>query len=235
MKNFEEIVRYAQDCSKASGPKKIAVAFAQDEDVLKALKGAVDEGICKPILVGDSDKIIAISKDIDFDLKNIEIIDEKDGPSACKKAVSLVSSGKAQIVMKGLIDTSIFLKAVLDKEVGLRTGNVLSHAAVFSIDTYHKPFIVTDAAMSIAPDAEEKRQLLENALELSCALGVKVPKVAVICAKEKVSQKMPATLDAAELVQMQNSGKIKNCIVEGPYALDNAISKEAAEIGRAHV
>lgn len=230
MKNFEEIIKYAQGCSQILGHKKIAVAFAQDEDVLKALKAAVNEGICEPILVGDKEKIIEISKDIDFDLGNVEIIDEKDGSSACKKAVSLVSSGHAQIVMKGLIDTSIILKAVLDREIGLRTGNILSHAAVFSADTYHKLFIVTDAAMSIAPNANEKRQIIENAVDLSRALGTEIPKVAVICAKEKVNPKMQATLDAAELVQMQADGKMKGCIVEGPYALDNAISKEAAEL-----
>jgi len=230
VKKFEEIIKYAQECAHAEGPKKIAVAFAQDEDVLKALKAAVKERICEPILVGDKEKIIDISNQINFDSGNSEIIDEKDGTLACRKAVSLVSSGQAQIVMKGLIDTSIILKAVLDKEIGLRTGNVLSHAAVFSVDTYHKFFIVTDAAMSIAPNADEKRQIVENAAVLSRALGAKVPKVAVICAKEKVNPKMQATLDAAELVEMQSEGKMAGCIVEGPYALDNAISKEAAEL-----
>lgn len=226
MKKFEDIVKYAQEYANTNGPKKIAVAVAQDEDVLKALKSAVKENICKPVLVGDKEKIIEISNEINFDLNNIEIIDEKDGTQACKKAVSLVSSGQAHIVMKGLIDTSIILKAVLDKEIGLRTGNVLSHAAVFSVNTYHKFFIVTDAAMSIAPNADEKRQIVENAVELSKALGAEVPKVAVICAKEKVNPKMQATLDAQELVDM----KINGCIVEGPYALDNAISKEASDL-----
>ena len=230
MIKFDEIIKYAQDYANAMGPKKIAVANAQDEDVLKAIKEAVKENICKPILVGDADKIAEIAVEVELELNNIDIIDEKDGNEACRKAVELVSSGKADIVMKGLIDTSIILKAVLDKEIGLRTGNVLSHAAVFSVDTYHKFFIVTDAAMSIAPDAEEKRQIIENTLTLSRALGAQIPKVAVICAKEKVNPKMPATLDAQELVQMQKDGKITGCIIEGPYALDNAISKEAAEI-----
>lgn len=230
MIKFDEIIKYAQDYANAMGPKKIAVANAQDEDVLKAIKEAVNENICKPILVGDADKITELAEIVELDLNNIDIIDEKDGNEACRKAVELVSSGKADIVMKGLIDTSIILKAVLDKEIGLRTGNVLSHAAVFSVDTYHKFFIVTDAAMSIAPDAEEKRQIIENTLTLSRALGAQLPKVAVICAKEKVNPKMPATLDAQELVQMQKDGKITGCIIEGPYALDNAISKEAAEV-----
>lgn len=230
MIKFDEIIKYAQDYANAMGPKKIAVANAQDEDVLKAIKEAVNENICKAILVGDADKITELAETVELDLNNIDIIDEKDGNEACRKAVELVSSGKADIVMKGLIDTSIILKAVLDKEIGLRTGNVLSHAAVFSVDTYHKFFIVTDAAMSIAPDAEEKRQIIENTLTLSRALGAQLPKVAVICAKEKVNPKMPATLDAQELVQMQKDGKITGCIIEGPYALDNAISKEAAEV-----
>lgn len=230
MIKFDEIIKYAQDYANAMGPKKIAVANAQDEDVLKAIKKAVNENICKPILVGDKDKITQLADIIELELNNIDIIDEKDGKEACRKAVELVSSGKADIVMKGLVDTSIILKAVLDKEIGLRTGNVLSHAAVFSVDTYHKFFIVTDAAMSIAPSVEEKGQIIENTLTLSRALGAELPKVAVICAKEKVNPKMQATIDAGELVQMQKNGKISGCIVEGPYALDNAISKEAAEL-----
>lgn len=230
MKKFVEIIKYAQEYANTKGPKKIAVACAQDEDVLLALKAAVFENICSPILVGDKEKIIDISKEINFDLKNIEIIDEKDGTLACRKAVALVSSQKADIVMKGLIDTSIILKAVLDKEIGLRTGNILSHAAVFSVETYHKFFIVTDAAMSIAPNADDKRQIIENTVKLSRSLGAEVPKVAVICAKEKVNDKMQATLDAKALVDMQNDGILSGCIVEGPYALDNAISKEAAEL-----
>jgi len=163
MKKFEEIL----DLAKKKGAKKISVAFAQDEEVLKAVKAAVNENICVPILVGDKDKIIDISKEINFDISNIEIIDEKDGNESARKAVSLVSSGKADIVMKGLIDTSIILKAVLDKEIGLRTGNILSHAAVFSIEKYHKLLIITDAAMNIAPNADEKRQILENTLKLA--------------------------------------------------------------------
>jgi len=230
VKKFEEIIEYARERAGAEGPKKIAVAVAQDEDVLKAVKEAVNENICVPVLVGDREKITDICGEIQFDISDIEIIDEKDGTEACKKAVSLVSSKKADIVMKGLIDTSIILKAVLDKGIGLRTGNVLSHAAVFSVDTYHKFFIVTDAAMSIAPDADEKRQIIENSVVLSRALGAEIPKVAVICAKEKVNPKMQATLDAQELVQMQQDGRISGCIVEGPYALDNAISREAAKI-----
>lgn len=226
MKKFEDILTLA----KSKGLKKIAVAVAQDEEVLKAVKSAVNEKICVPVLVGDKKKIKEIAEEIGFDLNNLEIINEEDGNEASRKAVELVSSGKADIVMKGLIDTSVILKAVLDKEIGLRTGNILSHAAVFSIERYHKIVLITDAAMNIAPNADEKRQILENSLVLSHSLGIEKPKVAVICAKEKVSSKMQATVDAQEIVQMYNDGRITGCIVDGPYALDNAISREAAEL-----
>jgi len=226
MKGFKEIIKLAQN----NGPKIIAVAAANDEDVLKAIKIALDENICTPILVGDKELIQSISKKINLDLSKVEILDEKDNKQASIKAVSLVSSGKADIVMKGLVDTSIILKAVLDKEIGLRTGNILSHAAVFEIKNYHKLLFVTDAAMNIAPNSDEKRQILDNILKLTNSLNIKNPKVAVICAKEKVNPKMQATLDAQELVELNKSGKLSGCIVSGPFALDIAISKEAAEL-----
>ncbi|NLJ57828.1 MAG: phosphate butyryltransferase [Tissierellia bacterium] len=226
MNSFSRIIQAA----KSSKPKKIAVAAAQDYDVLKALKEAVKENICLPILVGDKEKIIEISKEIDFDLSNIEVIAVSDDNEASRKAVSLVSSDQADVLMKGLVDTSVVLKAVLDREIGLRTENVLSHAAVFTLDKYHKFLIVTDAAMNISPNYKEKKQIIENAISLSNSLGVNTPKVAVVCAKEKVSSNMQATVDAQELVEMYNGGEISGCIVEGPFGLDNAISKEAARI-----
>ena len=226
MNSFDKLIELAKNTEL----KKIAVAAAQDDDVLKAIKSAVKENICIPILVGDKEKILELSKEIDFDLENIEIIDEKDKQLSANIAVSLVSSGKADIVMKGLIDTSIILKAILNKEIGLRTGNILSHAAVFELDKYHKLLIITDAAMNIAPKALEKKQIIENALTLCHSLYIEKPKVAVICAKEKVSEKMLATVDAQTLVEMNKNGEIKGCIVEGPFGLDNAVSKEAAAI-----
>jgi phosphate butyryltransferase len=226
MEGFREIIELAQK----KGPKRLVVAAANDEDVLKAIKIALEENICVPILVGDREIINKISKNIGLSLSNIEVIDEKDSKKASITAVSMVSSGNADIVMKGLVDTSIILKAILDKEIGLRTGNILSHAAVFEIKNYHKILLVTDAAMNIAPDVDEKRQILENVLKLTHSLAIDNPKVAVICAKEKVNPKMQATLDAQELVNLRNNGKILNCIVGGPFALDNAISKEAAAL-----
>lgn len=225
MKSFNEILELA----KRKGPKKISVAAAHDEDVLKAVKRALDENIASPILVGDEDKIREISKNIGLNLHNISVINIKDDKESSRKAVSLVSSGDADIVMKGLVDTSIILSAVLDKEIGLRTGNILSHVAVFETENYHKLLFITDAAMNIAPNADEKRQILENVLTLTHSLDLKNPKVAVVCAKEKVNSKMQSTLDAQVLVELNHQGIITGCIVEGPFGLDNAISKAAAE------
>jgi len=226
IKKFEDVLRIA----KERGPKTVVVACAQDNDVLKAIHHAFENGIVKAILIGDAEKIESICKSENIDCSDYEVINIKDLTEACLKAVELVSSGKAQLLMKGLVDTGILLKAVLNKEVGLRTGNVLSHVAVFDVPTYHKLIIVTDAAMNIAPDLETKKQILENALVVSRALDIEEAKVAVIAAKEKVNPKMPATVDAGELVKMNESGVIKGCLVGGPFALDIAVSKEAAKI-----
>ena len=209
--------------------KIVAVACAEDEDVLNAVENARKFEIITAILVGDKDKIVKILNELKFDVDNYEIIDAKTIEEASKLAVQLVSQGKADIVMKGLVDTSIILKAVLSNEYGLKIhGNLLSHVGVFFNENYHKPFIVTDAAMNIAPTLDEKVKILNNAVKIAQDLGVEIPKVACICAKEKVSAKMEATVDAEKIQKMCEEGVIKNCIVAGPFALDNAISKEAA-------
>ncbi|WP_069650818.1 phosphate butyryltransferase [Caloranaerobacter ferrireducens] len=225
IRGFEDVLRLA----KERGPKTISVAAAQDKEVLIAVKEAKEMGIADAILVGDKEKITQIASEIGMNLDNFEVIDLKDLKEASRKAVELVSSGKAHMVMKGLVDTSIILKAVLDEEIGLRTGKVLSHVAVFDIETYDKILFVTDAAMNIAPNLEQKKQIIENAVFVAHSLDIENPKVAVICAKEKVNPKMPATVDAEKLEEMNKNGEITGCIVGGPFALDNAISKEAAK------
>ncbi len=224
-KSFTDLLKAAQE----KGPKKLSVAVAEDREVLSAVKKAKELNIIEPILVGDKPKIEKIAEEINFDLSGIEIVDEKDGTEASRKATELVSSGKADVLMKGLIDTSIIMKQVLDKEIGLRTDKLISHVAVFDVETYHKVLLVTDAAMNIAPDLNQKKEIINNAVELAHSLGIEKPKVAVIAAKEKVSPKMEATVHAQELAEMNKKGEISGCIVDGPFALDNAISKEAAE------
>ena len=225
-KDFATLLNAAQD----SGPKKLAIAVAQDEDVLRAVKNATNLGIVNPIFLGNGDEIQKIAKSIDFDISSFEIIHEEDKTKATRLATGLVSSNKAQILMKGLVDTSIIMKAVLDKEIGLRTENVISHVAIFDIETYHKLFIVTDAAMILAPSLQVKKEIIKNAVQVFHALGVREPKVAVIAAKEKVNDKMEATLHARDLKEMNRTGQIQACIIDGPLALDNAVSKHSAQI-----
>ncbi|MGX4598184.1 phosphate butyryltransferase [Faecalimicrobium sp. JNUCC 81] len=224
MRSFEDVIKFA----KERGPKIVAVACCQDKEVLIAVEMARKERIIDAILIGDIEKTKEIAKRLDINISNYQLIDIKDLEQASLKAVELVSQNKADMVMKGLVDTSIILKAVLNKKVGLRTGNVLSHVAVFDIEEYDKLFFITDAAMNLAPDVNIKRQIIENSCKVAHSLDIKNPKVAVLCAKEKVNPKMQDTIDAKELEEMCERGEIKDCIVGGPFALDNAVSIEAA-------
>ncbi|AOY75017.1 phosphate butyryltransferase [Clostridium formicaceticum] len=226
IKNFNDVMKIA----KERGPKTIAVACAQDPEVLIAVSEAKKEGIAEGILVGDGEAIKKIAVEENIDLSQFQMIDIEDITEASRKAVQLVSTGKADMVMKGLVDTSIILSAVLDAEIGLRTGNVLSHVAIFDIKDQDRLFFVTDAAMNISPDLNTKKQIIENAIQVAHALDIDEPKVAVICAKEKPTPKMPDTMDAVALKEMNEKGEIKGCIVGGPFGLDNAVSIEAAKI-----
>lgn len=225
MINFAEIMKTARQ----KGPKTIAVAAAQDLEVLLAVKNARDLGLAEAILVGDASRIRQIAQENQLDLTGFVIIEQTDVAQACRTAVQLVSEGKAQILMKGLVDTAVILKAVLDKEIGLRTENVLSHVAVAEIAGYDRLFYITDAAMNIEPDLITKKQIIENSVQVANALGNDYPKVACVCAVEKVNAKMKATVDAAALVKMNESGELGGCLVAGPLALDNAVSLEAAQ------
>ncbi len=224
IKKFAEIIQTAQ----AKGPKTIAVAVAQDPEVLLAVHQAKELGIADAILVGNETQIRQIAKEHQIGIEHFTIIHQADNTEACRTAVQLVARSEAQVVMKGLVDTAVILKAVLDKEAGLRTDNVLSHAAVAEISGYDRLFYITDAAMNINPDVVTKKQIIENAVQVARALGNDHPKVACVCAVEKTNTKMQATLDAAALVTMNESGELKGCTVAGPFALDNAVSAEAA-------
>lgn len=224
LKSLETFVEIAKNKPK----KKIAVVAAEDEPVLIAIKEALKQEIVEPILVGNIHKINEIAQQIDFDIKNLEIIDEPNPAQSARISVELVRNGKAQILMKGMINTADYLRAILDKETGLRKGALLSHIGFFETPNYHKLIAITDAAQNIAPDFQEKVSILTNSIELFNRLGINNPKIAIIAAVETVNPKMPATIDAALLTMMNRRGQIKNCIIDGPLAFDNAISYEAA-------
>lgn len=209
--------------------KKVAVAVAQDEPVLEAVKEANEKGIANAVLVGDKEKIQEIAKRIDMDLTKFEIMDVKDPKKATLEAVKLVSSGNADMLMKGLIDTATFLRSVLNKEVGLRTGKVMSHVSVFEVEGWNRLFFITDVAFNTYPELKDKVTIINNAVTVAHACGIEKPKVGVVCPVEVVNPNMPSTVDAALLAKMSDRGQFKGCVVDGPFALDNAISLEAAK------
>ena len=218
------------DMAKAKRQRKIAVAAAGDYEVLQALKNAGSEGIVEPVLVGIKSKIEKISKEIDYDISKFELIDIEDKFEASLQAAQLIREGHADLLMKGMVSTGQLLKAVLDKEHGLRKGSILSHVAIFESPHYHKILGVTDAAMNVAPTFEEKIGVINNAVELFHLLGEPNPKVAIVGAVETVNQRMESTMHAATLSMMNKRQQITGCIIDGPLALDNAISKKAAEV-----
>ena len=206
----------------------VAVAAAEDPNVLEAIVDAQE--IALFTLVGDKEKILKEAEDLKLDISPCEIINEPDPINACKVAVNLVAADKAQALMKGLIDTSVIMKAVLDKDAGMHTSRKLSHLAVFEVPAYHKLLFVTDAAINIAPDINEQQEIIQNAIDAVKSLGISLPKVALLAAKEKADPKMPATMDAAQLTNRFRKGEITGCILDGPLALDNAVSAESIKI-----
>jgi phosphate butyryltransferase len=211
----------------------VAVAAAEDLEVIEAVIAALDQNLANFILFGDEEKInsiIELKKQKNISNNNyLKVINANSNAAAAELAVKAVFNKEANVLMKGNIPTNIFLKAVLNKEYGLRTGSVLSHIAAFEVPGFNRFTIVTDAAMNIAPDLEQKAQIIKNAVSLARSIGIEIPKVAPIAAVEVVNPAMQATLDAALLTVMNKRGQISDCIVDGPLALDNAVSTLAAE------
>lgn len=224
-KNFSDLLSRVSACKK----KTLSVAVAQDKAVLEAVKAAKERGIADAILVGDEAKIGEIAAELGMDMSEYTVINEEDTVAASLKAVQLVHDGKADMYMKGLLDTKTFLKSVLDKEVGLRTGKPLSHVCVFEIPGIDRLLFLTDVAFMPYPTLEDKVNIINYTVEVANACGVDMPKVAPLAAVEIVNPKMPVTVEAAELTKMNEEGKITGCIVDGPLSLDIALYKEAAE------
>lgn len=223
-KSFEELISKANQKTL----KKVSVSNAQDEPVLQAVKAAKEQNIATAILVGDEAKIREIAASIDMDLTDFEIINEPDTEAAALKAVELVHNGKADILLKGLLATKTFLKSVLNKEVGLRTGKMLSHVCVFEIEGINRLLFFTDVAFNTYPTLADKVNIINNAVEVAHACGIECPKVAPLCAVETVNPKMQPTVDADNLTKMYEGGDFKGCQIYGPLSMDLAIDPEAA-------
>ena len=211
-------------------PIPTAVAYPCEETALAGAIDAAKAGMIVPILVGPATTIAAIAKEKGIDLGGVEVVDVADSRAAAAKAVELVRSGKAELLMKGSLHSDEILAAVVAKESGLRTGRRLSHVFVMDVPTYHKVLIVTDGAINIAPALEDKVDICQNAIDLARAFGIDRPKVAILAAVETVNSRMPATVDAAALCKMAERGQIKGGLLDGPLAFDNAISRDAAKI-----
>jgi len=209
-------------------PVPVAVCHPCEASALTGAVAAAQLRLITPILVGPAAKIEATAQAAGVDLKGVEIIDAPHSHGAAAMAVALVREGRAEVLMKGSLHTDELMAAVVSREGGLRTGRRISHAFIMDVPTYHKPLIVTDAAINIAPTLEDKVDICQNAIDLAIALGRDKPKVAILAAVETVTTKMPATIDAAALCKMAERGQIKGGILDGPLAFDNAISREAA-------
>jgi phosphate butyryltransferase len=221
-------IRELHELARRGTPRTIAVAWPHDEDVLLSLDRAAGHGLVRPLLAARRrvvEDLVARLKLTNLDADFIESDSETD---AVEAAVRAVRAGRAHMLMKGLVPTSTFLRGILNKEWGLRKRALLSHLAVFEARDPARLVLVTDVAMNIAPDIEAKVQIIENAVEFAQRLGIARPRVAVIAAVETVSSDMPATIEAAVLSKMADRGQIKGCVVDGPLALDNALSAEAA-------
>ena len=208
--------------------RRLVLAAAQDHNSLSSVLMAAHDGFIEPILVGDKDAIHNIAAQNNFDLTGVRVVHEPDSEMAIEIAVRMVRSNQADILMKGKVGTSNLLKGVLNKELGLRSGSLLSHFAIFEVAAYHKLIAVTDVAMNIAPNLQDKIAIVNNSVACLNRLGVEMPKVAVLGAVEMVSENMQATLDAALLSKMNQRDQIRHCLIDGPLAFDNAISLESA-------
>ena len=210
-------------------PVPTAVAHPCEATALEGAVEAAQLGLIAPLLVGPANKIAETARSAGIELGNLPIVDVPHSHAAATKAVELIREGKAEILMKGSLHTDELMSAIVSREGGLRTARRISHVFIMDVPTYHKVLLVTDGAINIAPTLEDKVDICQNAIDLAISLGLEKPKVAILCAVETVTSKMPATIDAAALCKMAERGQITGALLDGPLAFDNAISAQAAE------
>jgi len=226
MKNFDALLRLVAHQPR----RRLSVAVAQDYTVIEAIRDAEAQGLVQAVLFGDRESILEEAERAQYAVREADIVHEPDPLKAALGAVSLASRGEADIVMKGYLHTDDFLRAILHKEQGLRTGAIMSHVFIIESRNLDRLIFVADGAMNMAPDLEQKAAILLNTVHMASAFGIMRPKVAVLAAVELINPAMPATLDAAALAQMSKRRQFSvDCEVDGPFALDNAVSEIAAK------
>lgn len=228
---FSEIFRRVQE---KKDKRRVAVVAADDVHTLEAIEVAVAEGLVTPILIGNAEWIGRWLTEKGLAGRGLRIIDASAPLDAAKRAAALVGRGEADVLMKGRIDTAALMKVVLDRENGLRTEGIMSHLAVLEVPSYHKLLAVTDVALNLNPNLEQKQQIIANAVGALAAIGIANPKVAVMAAAEEVNPKLVESVEAAELKRRNQAGEIRGCILEGPISYDLAIDRDAAAIKRYH-
>ncbi len=227
MKTLNELI----DAVKKLPNKRLVAANGVDAHSIEAINNAVDLGMIDATLVGDADKIDATCKELNIDKNKFEIVDVKDEKAAALKAVELIYNGQGDLLMKGLINTGDYMRAILNKQYGLvPPKGLLTHITVLEIPTYHKLLLVSDVAILPLPDLRQKVTMTNHLVNTARCIGIEKPKVSIVAAAEQVTDAMPATLDAAIIDKMARRGQIKNCIVDGPLSVDLSIDKESVEI-----
>lgn len=226
LKNFKELHEKVVSLE----PKTVVVIAAHDAHTLEAVLKTKEEGILNHILVGKKDEILAIGKELGFEIDPEVIVDSDTDEDAVEKGIQLIKDGKGDFIQKGILQTSTLLKGVVNKETGIRTGNSMSHTALLDIPNYHKVLGLTDGGMMLYPTLEQKKDIINNAVEVFHGFGYENPKVAVVAAVEVVNPKMPETVDAAALKEMNEKGEITGCVVEGPISFDLATDSESVKI-----
>ena len=210
--------------------KRLAVAAAEGEEVLTAVQEAVKLGLVEPVLIGDAEKIRTIIRERNFNLgEHCEIVDRPDHKAAAATAVELIRKGEAKVLMKGILVSSILMKEILNRETGIRESKTLNIVSVIDSPLMDRLLLLTDAGMVLYPTLEQKIDMINNCVRVARNIGIDTPKVACLAALEQINPNMPPTMDAAALAMMSQRGQFKNCIVDGPYQLDLAISPHAVE------
>jgi len=226
IRNLEELKMIARELPS----KRVVVVRADEVETMSAIGSAVKEDMVDAVLIGPEKGVREAAEKADFDLNGVEIIHAEDDKAASIKGVEIIRAGRADVIMKGLVATSSFLRAILDREKGIRGPGVLSHVAAFEVSGYHKLLIITDAAMNIAPDFDQKVAMLKNAVIVAHALGIEHPKSTYVCAKEVPYEKMPCTMEAARMKELADAGEFGDIIFDAPLAMDLAVSSEACRI-----
>lgn len=224
--SFEELLALVKGKSS-----RVVVPGANNDEALEAIRMADENGlISEGVLVGDSSLVESMARAHGLNLKKFSFVHKTEVPDICNTAVALIKEGRGDFLVKGLVDTKFYMKAILNKEMGfVKPGALLSHVVLFKAARYKKFFAVADAAINISPSLEQKAQIVQNTVDTLRRLGVEKPKVSIVCPIEKLNEKVPSTMDAAALVQMSRDGRIKNAVVEGPYDMYISLSRTLAE------